>query len=56
MDLFAQSETNLRDDLEYTYSTEVYDIHTNKTDHKVMGYLRKNDTMGIRNELWIIGP
>ncbi len=47
-------KTNLRDDLEYTYSPKVYDIPVTKTDHKVMGYLRKNDTMGIRNELWIV--
>ena len=47
-------KTNLRDDLEYTYSPKVYDIPVTKTDRKVMGYLRKNDTMGIRNELWIV--
>ena len=47
-------KTNLRDDLEYTYAPKVYDIDYPKRDVKVMGYLRKNDTMGIRNELWIV--
>ena len=47
-------KTNLRDDLEYTYDHKVYDIETPKRDAKVMGYLRKNGTMGIRNELWIV--
>ncbi|MDE6623048.1 MAG: altronate dehydratase family protein [Alistipes sp.] len=47
-------KTNLRDDLEYTYSPKVYDIDIPKSDRKVMGYLRKNGTMGIRNELWIV--
>lgn len=47
-------KTNLRDDLEYTYSPKVYDVAIPRTDRKVMGYLRKNGTMGIRNELWIV--
>lgn len=47
-------KTNLRDDLEYTYTPKVYDVDCPKRDARVMGYLRKNDTMGIRNELWIV--
>ena len=47
-------KTNLRDDLEYTYSPKVYDVDYPKRDAKVMGYLRKNGMMGIRNELWIV--
>lgn len=47
-------KTNLRDDLEYTYSPKVYDLSIPKGDRKVMGYLRRNGTMGIRNELWIV--
>ena len=47
-------KTNLRDDLEYTYDHKVYDVETPKREAKVMGYLRKNGTMGIRNELWIV--
>ncbi len=47
-------KTNLRDDLEYTYTPKVYDVDYPKRDARVMGYLRKNDTMGIRNELWIV--
>ncbi len=47
-------KTNLRDDLEYTYSPKVYDIDYPERDVRIMGYLRKNNTMGIRNELWIV--
>ena len=47
-------KTNLHDDLEYTYAPKVYTINIPKSDRKVMGYLRKNGTMGIRNELWIV--
>ena len=47
-------KTNLHDDLEYTYAPKVYDIDCPKSDAKVMGYLRRNGTMGIRNELWIV--
>ena len=47
-------KTNLRDDLEYTYVPKVYDVECPKRDVRVMGYLRRNDTMGIRNELWIV--
>lgn len=46
--------TNLRDDLEYTYAPEVYKVESPARDLQVMGYLRSNDTMGIRNELWIV--
>ena len=47
-------KTNLHDDLKYTYDHKVYDVDCPKRDAKVMGYLRKNGTMGIRNELWIV--
>lgn len=47
-------KTNLRDDLEYTYSPKVYELPIPRSDRRVMGYLRRNDTMGIRNELWIV--
>ncbi|WP_418983070.1 UxaA family hydrolase [Alistipes sp.] len=47
-------KTNLRDDLEYTYSPKVYNLPIPRSDRRVMGYLRRNDTMGIRNELWIV--
>ena len=47
-------KTNLHDDLKYTYDHKVYDVDCPKRDTKVMGYLRKNGTMGIRNELWIV--
>ncbi len=47
-------KTNLRDDLEYSYSPKVYEVSFPASERKVMGYLRKNGTMGIRNELWIV--
>lgn len=47
-------KTNLRDDLEYSYSPKVYEVSYPASERKVMGYLRKNGTMGIRNELWIV--
>ncbi|WP_295936550.1 UxaA family hydrolase [uncultured Alistipes sp.] len=47
-------KTNLRDDLEYTYAPKVYEVDYPRSEAKVMGYLRRNDTMGIRNELWIV--
>ena len=48
-------KTNLHDNLEYTYDHKSYEINYPKRDDlKVMGYLRKNNTMGIRNELWIV--
>lgn len=47
-------KTNLRDDLEYTYTPKVYDVEYPQRGVQVMGYLRRNDTMGIRNELWIV--
>ena len=48
-------KTNLHDNLEYTYDHKTYEIaYPKREDLKVMGYLRKNNTMGIRNELWIV--
>ncbi len=48
-------KTNLRDDLEYTYSPKVYDLNIARREGlKVNGYLRSNGAMGIRNELWIV--
>lgn len=46
--------TNLHDDLEYSYAPKVYDTDYPASDRKVMGYLRRNGQMGIRNELWIV--
>ena len=48
-------KTNLHDNLEYTYDHKVYEVsYPVREELKVMGYLRKNNTMGIRNELWIV--
>lgn len=47
-------KTNLKDDLEYTYTPVCSELNIPKTDLEVNGYLRKNGDMGIRNELWIV--
>lgn len=47
-------KTNLRDNLEYTYTPKRYPIPYLKGDRTVRGYLRRNGEMGIRNELWIV--
>ena len=48
-------KTNLHDNIEYTYDHKTYEVdYPKQEDLKVMGYLRKNNTMGIRNELWIV--
>ncbi len=47
-------KTNLHDDLEYSYTPKQYEVNYPKSEEKVMGYLRKNGEMGIRNELWIV--
>ncbi|MFI3287957.1 MAG: altronate dehydratase family protein [Rikenellaceae bacterium] len=48
------TKTKLRDDLEYSYEPKSYPSEITQEDLKVEGYLRSNDTMGIRNELWIV--
>ena len=35
-------KTNLRDDLEYSYTPKVYDVDFPRRDVRVMGYLRRN--------------
>ncbi|MBQ4162967.1 MAG: altronate dehydratase [Parabacteroides sp.] len=48
-------KTNLNDDLEYAYDHKTYRSCCQRDDElRVMGYLRKNGYMGIRNELWIV--
>lgn len=47
-------KTNLKDDLEYTYSPEKHILNIPQSDRKINGYLRYNGEMGIRNELWIV--
>lgn len=46
--------TQLCDDLEYNYEPKSYSVNYPTTDVKINGYLRPNDTMGIRNELWVV--
>ncbi len=47
-------KTNLRDNLEYTYTPTFQKINTSQSNLKIKGYLRYNGEMGIRNELWIV--
>jgi altronate hydrolase len=47
-------KTNLHDDLQYTYNPQKPVLNIPKSDLKIKGYLRYNDDMGIRNELWIV--
>lgn len=47
-------KTNLKDDLEYTYTPVCSELNIPKTGLEVNGFLRKNGDMGIRNELWIV--
>ncbi len=47
-------KTQLCDDLEYSYDPKSYSVDYPATDIKINGYLRSNDTMGIRNELWVV--
>ena len=47
-------KTNLHDDLTYTYAPTVYEVNSPGRSAKVMGYLRRDGRMGIRNELWIV--
>ena len=48
-------KTNLNDDLEYAYDHKTYRSCCQRDEElRVMGYLRKNGYMGIRNELWIV--
>ncbi len=48
------TKTKLRDDLEYSYDPKNYSVDVPKSELRVEGYLRSNDTMGIRNELWVV--
>ena len=48
-------KTGLNDDLAYSYHPKIQNSNYQKNDDlRVMGYLRKNGDMGIRNELWIV--
>lgn len=47
-------KTNLKDNLEYSYTPELITLSVDNEQSSVNGYLRYNGEMGIRNELWII--
>ncbi len=47
--------TNLSDNLEYDYLPKTYKVSYSRDEYlRVMGYLRTDGRMGVRNELWIV--
>lgn len=47
--------TNLSDNLEYDYLPKTYKVSYSRDESlRVMGYLRTDGRMGVRNELWIV--
>ena len=46
--------TNLEGTLEYTYHPTPSPLPGEKSDKTFMGYLRKDGSVGIRNEVWIV--
>ena len=47
-------KTNLSDKLTYSYTENVADFPVADKGKTFMGYVRSNDDVGIRNEIWII--
>ena len=47
-------KTNLRGNLEYTYSYKDYGISRVESDLCFEGYVRENGDVGIRNDIWIV--
>ncbi len=47
-------KTNLSDKLEYTYEPFGGETGCDKSDITFMGYVRKNGSVGIRNDVWIV--
>ncbi len=47
-------KTNLSSNLTYTYEPEYTPNKVSPTDKTLMGYVRENGDVGIRNEIWII--
>lgn len=47
-------ETNLCDNLDYTYTPCLSSLRVEDTSSTFMGYARINGDVGIRNELWIV--
>ncbi len=48
------TKTNLSGTIEYAFDQKLVDRDIPKEDLVFMGYRRKNGTVGIRNELWIV--
>lgn len=48
------TKTNLSDSVEYTYNYKEYEQKTYDNIPTFMGYRRKDGSVGIRNEIWII--
>ncbi len=47
-------KTNLSGNLDYSYEPEFFDIAPEPCDRTFMGYVRKNGTVGVRNDVWIV--
>lgn len=47
-------KTNLSGNLKYTYAPQFVPLENVNSDKTFMGYLRENNDVGIRNEIWII--
>ena len=47
-------KTNLKGNLEYTYSYKEYPIKKAEKTHTFLGYVRENGDVGIRNDIWIV--
>lgn len=47
-------KTNLKDNLEYKYTSDFKEVKDRKGPKTFLGYKRKNGEVGIRNELWIV--
>ncbi|MBR0277708.1 MAG: UxaA family hydrolase, partial [Clostridia bacterium] len=47
-------KTNLSDKIEYTYTPYRNKTEYEKSDITFMGYVRKNGSVGIRNDVWIV--
>lgn len=46
--------TNLSGKIEYSYNPKVYDIPKYHTNSIFMGYERKDGSVGVRNDIWIV--
>ena len=48
-------KTNLSDHITYTYTANGTSFPIKETDKTFLGYLREDGSVGIRNDVWIVG-